>query len=126
MTDLRAQGVSVSLPPGWEGRVFRRPESGAVAATAADGAPAPPGEVTATVVHLSTIPLPPDTGDFASGAVELLGANDALIVLFEYGPDSAGQPLFAASGMPRWLEPSDFNPQVLQRSLRGQAGMQAF
>ena len=100
MTDLSAHGISVTVPSGWEGRVFRRPAAGEVTASAADGPPAPPGEITNAVVHVATISLPPDTGDFASGAVERLGPDDALVVLFEYDAASVDQPLFAACRHP--------------------------
>src|SRR5882762_6241071 len=114
MATLEAHGLSVTLPPGFEGRVFRRPASGEVSAQAADGPPAPSGETTHAVVHASTIPLPADTGDFASGAVDRLGADDMLVVVFEFGPDSVGQPLFAGRGVPGPLRPEDFSPAMLQ------------
>jgi Fasciclin domain len=126
VTDLDNLGVSLSLPSGWEGRVFRRPASGEVSASAADGPAAPAGQTTNAVVHVATIPLPPGVGDFASGAVEDLGLSDALIVLFEYDREAATQPLFAAEGMPTSLALADFSPGTLQRSLRGQAGVQLF
>ncbi len=125
MTELSALGVSVQLPPGWEGRIFRRPEEGELTASASEPA-APPGARTYAIAHVSTISLPPDVGDFASGAVDLLGSSDALVVLFEYGPESVGQPLFARNGMPTALDGDDFSPGVLQRSLPGQAGLQVF
>ena len=100
MTELAAHGIEVTLPTGWEGRVFRRPPSGEVAASAADGPPAPDGESTHAIVHVATIALPPGMGDFASGAVDRLGPSDAVIVLFEYDPASAGEPLFQAAGHP--------------------------
>jgi hypothetical protein len=126
VTDLGAHGIEVTLPSGWEGRVFRRPAAGDLSATSAEGAPAAPGEVTYAVVHVATIPLPPGTADFASGAVERLGHEDALVVLFEYGPESVDQPLFEARGIPKKLDADQFNPGVLQRTLRGQAGVQLF
>jgi hypothetical protein len=126
MTDLVAHGIEVTLPSGWEGRLFRRPSAGEVSASAADGPPAPAGETTHAVLHVSTIALPIGVGDFASGAVEKLGNDDALIVLFEYDPASADQPLFRAEGIPRGLRPDEFSPGVLQRSIRGQAGAQIF
>ena len=126
MTGLAAHGIEVTLPPGWEGRVFRRPSHGEVAASTADGPPAPAGETTHAVVHVSTIPLPPDLGDFGSAAVPSLGADDVLVVLFEYGPESVSQPMFARAGVPRSLGPEDFSPGVLQRAVRGQAGAQVF
>jgi hypothetical protein len=123
---LAAHGVSLSPPAGFEGRVFRRPASGEVAATAADGPPAPPGEVPSTVVHVATIALPPDTGDFASGAVDRLGPDDVLIVLFEYDAAASGRGLFARVGLPRSLSPEDFSPAMMQRAIPGQAGCQTF
>ncbi len=126
MTELAAHGIEVTLPAGWEGRVFKRPLAGEVGATAADGAPAAAGETTNAVVHVASIPLPVGTGDFAGGAVNDLGADDVLIVLFEYDAASATQPLFAAQGLPTSLDPDDFNPNVLQRAVRGQAGLQKF
>jgi hypothetical protein len=126
MTDLAAHGIEISLPSGWEGRVFRRPAAGEVGALDADGPPAPSGETTHAVVHVSTIALPPDIGDFASGAVDKLGADDALIVVFEYDPGSVDTPLFAKAGIPRELAPDDFSPNVMQRAIRGQAGVQKF
>jgi len=126
VTELSAHGISVTVPSGWEGRVFRRPASGEITATAADGPPAPPGEITSAVVHVSTIALPPDAGDFASGAVDRLGPDDALVVVFEYDTASVDQPLFAARGIPRALSPDDFSPAMLQRTLPGQAGAQRF
>ncbi|MET0628010.1 MAG: fasciclin domain-containing protein [Acidimicrobiia bacterium] len=106
--------------------MFRRPAAGEVGVSAADGPAAPMGQTTNAVVHVATIPLSPDVGDFASGAVEDLGPFDALIVLFEYDPEAADKPLFAVEGMPRSLTPTDFSPATLQRSLRGQAGVQRF
>jgi hypothetical protein len=126
MTDLVAHGIEVTLPTGWEGRLFKRPSANEVAATAADGPPAPQGETTHAVLHVSTIALPPGVGDFASGAVDQLGPDDALIVLFEYDPASIDQPLFKAEGLPKRLTESDFSPNVLQRNLKGQAGVQRF
>lgn len=126
MTDLTAHGIEVTLPTGWEGRVFRRPSAGEVSAFADDGPPAPAGETTHAVVHVATIALPAGIGDFASGAVDKLSPDDALIVLFEYDPASAQQPLFKASGIPRTLAEDDFSPNVMQRAIRGQAGVQRF
>jgi hypothetical protein len=126
VTQLGAHGIGVTLPAGWEGRVFRRPAAGELSAATADGVPAPPGETTHAVMHVATIALPAGTGDFASGAVDRLGHEDALIVLFEYGSESVGQPLFAAPGIPKNLRADQFSPGVLQRTLRGQAGAQLF
>lgn len=128
MTDLVAHGIEVALPTGWEGRLFRRPRDGEVAAADADilGEPAAPQETTNAVLHASTIAVPPGVGDFASGAVDKLGADDIFVVLFEYDPSSAGTELFKSAGIPRPLSAEDFSPNVMQRAIRGQAGVQKF
>jgi hypothetical protein len=128
VTQLAAHGIGVSLPPGWEARLFRRPMAGEVAGAHAhvEGQPAAAAETTHAVLHASTIALPPDAGDFASGAVDKLGEKDILIVVFEYEPASSDQPLFQARGIPRRLEPDDFSPNVMQRAIRGQCGAQRF
>jgi hypothetical protein len=128
VTDLGAHGVDVSLPAGWEGRLFRRPLAGEVASADASihGEPAAPQETTNAVLHASTIAIPADVGDFASGAVDKLGADDIFIVLFEYDAVSVDTPLFKSAGLPRTLAADDFSPNVMQRAVRGQAGVQRF
>jgi hypothetical protein len=109
---LRRAGLSVALPPGWDVRIKRHAGAGS-----ADGGNA--------VLHAATLPLPAERGDFGSGAVELLGPDDAFVALFEYDPGSAGSALFATSGMP---EPAagDFSPTAMQRPGRGRSGAQYF
>ncbi len=126
MSAVTAHGFAVEALPGWEVRIFRRPAAGETAAAPADGPPAPPGETTHPVLHCSTVPMPTDIGDFGSSGVERLGPDDAFVVVFDYGPASVGKPLFARKGMPRTLEPADFDPNMLQRTVLGQAGYQVF
>jgi hypothetical protein len=124
--ELNGHGVSVDVPSGWDGRIFRRPEHGEVGAAEASGPPAPPGATTHSVTHISNVPLPGRMADFGSDAVERLGPADALVVLFEYEPASAGTALFALQGVPRPLDPEAFSTNVLQRPLANQAGVQLF
>jgi hypothetical protein len=112
MTRLQAFGIDLDLPAGWDGRIFRR-----VADRVA---------FTGAVAHAGTFPLPSDRGDFGSGAVEVMGPSDVLVVLFEYGPASANTPLFASVGRPGPLAPDDFSPNALQRRIPSQAGVQRF
>lgn len=113
---LAAHGIAVDLPEGWEGAITT-------------AAPDDPGKAAADplpVLHLATTALPPERGDFGSGAVERLGPDDAFVALLEYGPECAGTALFARQGMPRRLRASWFNRRALQRTIDGQAGLQRF
>lgn len=115
MTDLRGAGISVTIPPDWEGSIRDgrfRPLDG--------------GSVDPTLVHLSSFPLPEGRGTFGGGAVELMTSQDLFMVLLEYGRESAGTPLFAASGIPRRLDPQAFSPAGLQAGRPGQSGLQQF
>jgi hypothetical protein len=126
MATLDAYGLTVDPPSRWEGRIFRRPEAGALRAEGVVGAAAPEGERMLPLVHVSTIPLPIDMADYGSDVVEDLGDADALIVLKEFDSAEAHQELFARKGMPRTLTPAEFDPNTLQRRLEGQAGYQEF
>jgi len=109
---LAAHGLAVGLRPGWEGRILRR------SATPAE-------DETHTVVHLATFALPEQRGDFGAGVTELMRSPDVFVVLFEYGPESLGSPMFASRGIPR-LTADMFSSTRLQRPLPGQLGCQAF
>ena len=109
---VRAQGLSIDLPPGWEAQVYRRP--------------AAVGPTTNAVMHAANFPLPPERGDFGGGVVETMSVDDALLVLIEYDRESARTALFAQSGPPPSLSPQSFSPDTLQRTIVGQAGAQVF
>jgi hypothetical protein len=108
---LAAYGVAVGVRTGWECRIRRRSAVG--------------DERTHAVVHLANFPLPEQRDDFGGGVTASMRATDALVVLFEYGPESLGQPLFASSGVPR-VTPPMFGSRRLQRPLPGQVGCQVF
>ena len=118
MSDLRSEGVSVALPPGWEGRILRRAPEGEMV-------PAGEGGGATVVAHAATFPIPPEMGDFGGGAVTTMGPSDVLVVLFEYGPESVGTPLFSEEGIPA-IRPTDATPGVLRMMLEGQSGIQRF
>lgn len=113
MAELAARGMRIDLPPGWDGHIYRR---GAIG----------PAQ-THDVLHASTFPLPPERGDFGGGAVELMGSADVFMAVFDFGPDSAYQPLFQnTTGVPAALTADQFSPNSLQRALPGQCGTQVF
>jgi hypothetical protein len=129
---LSAHGITTDLPAGWEGRITRRRRqapapatSGPATAASRAGAIGSPDEVPEPVVHLANFALPEDRGDFGSGAVDLMRSGDVFVSLFEYGPESVGQALFASEGIPT-LRPRMFAASALQKTISGQAGCQRF
>ena len=112
MTRLSGEGISVDLPPGWEGAIDR-------SSNLKDGA------VRNVVAHFASFPLPPRRGDFGGGAVDLMEPDDALVVLFDYGASAVGSALFAFEGLPT-IDVRDFDRDVLQKSIPGQSGAQRF
>ena len=112
MTRLALHGIEVDLPPGWEGAITWRD--------------AQQGESTHPVLHAASFPLPPDRGDFGSGAVDVMTVDDVFVALLEYHPESTGTALFARQGVPAALDANRFSPSTLQRQLPGHAGTQEF
>jgi hypothetical protein len=103
---LAAFRVALELPSGWEGRIYRR-----------DGG--------RPIIHAANFALPPDDGDFATGATERMPRDGVVLVLAEYEPALAGTALFAAPGPPR-IDSADLSPASMLRRLPGQAGVQRF
>ncbi|MGH9055089.1 MAG: hypothetical protein ACRDYY_04380 [Acidimicrobiales bacterium] len=109
---MAAQGLSVTPPRGWEVSIYRRPPS--------------PGEHTYPIVHAATVALPAERGDYGGGLVETLGPNDVFVGVLEFGPDAAETALFSGlTGVPG-ITPDAYRPRQLQRTIRGQAGVQRF
>jgi hypothetical protein len=115
---ITGHGLGADLPSGWEGAIrAERAELGAAGASAGRAYP---------VAHLSSFALPDGRGDFGSGAVDLMTADDDFVALLEYGPEEVGTALFAGEQLPRRLDPRRFSRRALQRTLPGQAGLQEF
>jgi hypothetical protein len=119
-------GIAVDLPPGWEASLHRRDATPAGQPRALSAAEHAPGATTHPVLHAASVPLPPDRGDYGSGAVDLLGTGDVFVSLVEFHPDAARTPLFAVDGPPRRLSSDDFRADSLQRTVPGQSGCQRF
>jgi hypothetical protein len=109
---ISAMGLAVTPPAGWEAAIYRRPPSG--------------GEQTYPVVHAATVPLPSSRGDYGGGLVELLGPDDVFVGVLEFGPEAATSPLFSTLTAVPGLTPDVYRPRQLQRTIRGQAGVQRF
>ncbi len=129
MTPLQSGGVTVGLPRGWEGEIFNRaPDGGGRSLQSPAGVEedySDDSEVARNVIHVANFALPAERGDFGSGAVELMSSGAVMVILFEHGPESVDTPLFARTGVPQ-LDPSEFHPQQMQRTLQGQSGRQIF
>ena len=124
MSDI--YGLDAQAPRGWYVAVTRRP--GALPPRPGTMAPSVAAlleDVTRPVLHACTRPLPPDRGDFGTGAVDLLRPDDVFVALVDYGPDVADQGLFERQGMPK-LAPSQFAPNAMQRPLPGMSAAQHF
>ncbi|QIM21478.1 hypothetical protein G7075_10635 [Phycicoccus sp. HDW14] len=123
-------GISLDVPAGWSASIVRRPadigtDEAARGIAPSDPGPQGPGERTLPVLHTCSRPIPAGTGDFGSGLVEELAADDVFVALVEYGTDLAGSGLFARSGWPR-LAPSQFSPGRMPRQLPGRSASQHF
>ncbi|MFN2608172.1 MAG: hypothetical protein ABR511_09820 [Acidimicrobiales bacterium] len=116
MPKLTGHRLAVDLPGGWDGRIFRRD---------LDRFSAERGGQSGAALQVASFGLPAVVADFGNGAVERMAPSDVLVMLVEYGPESVGTPLFAASGPPT-LGPGDFSPATLLRALPNQAGSQTF
>jgi hypothetical protein len=119
-TRATPQGETVSgeriravVPPGWDVRVGRTDSDGSGASSKA-------------LVHAANFPLVGTRGTLGGEAVARLGSQHVFVALVEAGQESAGRPLYAASGLPRKLEPQAFSPDAMERPVPGQAGLQRF
>jgi hypothetical protein len=107
---LAAHSLAIDLPPGWEGRIYRR----------RGGDP---------ILHAANFPLPDSDGDFGSGATARMPPGGCFIALTEYRPGEGLEPgrgLFAPSELPLPLSARDFHQRTLQVGRAGQAGVQHF
>jgi hypothetical protein len=109
---ISAMGLAVTPPVGWEAAIYRRPASA--------------GELTYPILHAATVGLPVQRGDYGSGLVELLGVHDVFVSILDFGPEAANRPLFRALSAVPGLTPDAYRPNQLQRTVRGQAGVQRF
>lgn len=110
--ELVANGVSVTVRPGWE------VEFGELVAR--------PGTPPRSLIHLANFALPPERGDYGSGAVELMDRGAILVIVMEFATAQAGRAMFSDGGLPTSLEAGDFSADALQRRIPGQAGAQRF
>ena len=107
---LEAHGISIELPAGWEGRIYRR----------RGGDP---------TLHAANYALPGADGDFGSTATELMPHGGSFVVITEYRAGQGlvpGEGLFASRAIPLPLDARRFHPHMLQVGRPGQLGFQHF
>lgn len=127
MVALSKHGVSVELPTGFEGRAGQQPLPPGEVSTNATSEPGAPDSVSPlALVHVATVPIPTDVGDYGSKVVDILGTDDVFVSLVEFSPELAGSVLFASRGIPGALGPDSFSSKTLQRWMQGQSGVQRF
>lgn len=119
---MRAHGLSVSVPVGWDGSITR----GAGDTHALDAADVGRLGTSNPVLHVASFPLPAVRGDYGGGAVERMGPSDVFVALVEFDPQAGDTPLFAATRMRRPLSPSMFDRSTMHRPLPGASGHQQF
>ncbi|MGZ4202945.1 MAG: hypothetical protein ACXVRH_12895 [Thermoleophilaceae bacterium] len=107
---IAAHGITIQLPAGWSGRVFRR--SGGVA-----------------TLHAANFALPLNDGEFGDRSTGAMPDGGSFLALTEYRPDphlTPGTGLFAAKRLPLPLDPSSFARERLAHARPGQLGAQHF
>lgn len=115
MSRIDYAGISFDLPAGWE-----------VNASGGSFRLLPGGAREPTVLHIGSFPLPTERSSFGGNAVLRMGNDDVFMVLFEYGPESAGSAPFTSRRIPRPLDWRQFDRNALQRNVPGHSGLQQF
>jgi hypothetical protein len=125
VSELAGDGVEVSLPTGWDGRLSSRPAESTEQVASAQTAGAAEPDARDVLVQFANFPLPAEMGDFGGGVTPTMGPRDVLVILAEYGDGAPGTALFAAQGMPR-LRTNDFDPATVRYTMPGQSAVQRF
>ncbi len=123
--NITAHGLAAALPRGWEGTITAEHQAQVDAQVSAFSTSARMPEAM-PVAQFATFALPAIRDDFGGGAVERMGRDDVFISLLEYGSEEVTSALFSDRGLPRRLDPRAFSPRMLQRRIRGHAGLQLF
>jgi hypothetical protein len=103
---LARHGLEVRVPPGWEGKVFRLPGTGAT-------------------LHAANFALPAHDGSFGATAVSEMADDGVFVAVVEFSARLAGRGLFAHQGF-AGLRAREASPRSMQRLVPGRAGVQRF
>jgi len=117
---LKAYGLEVTPPAGWDAEIFTRARDPRVLTPFGVQEAVPP------IVHLANFGLPPVRGDYGGGAVEIMESGAVFVAVLEHDPEEADTALFRGRDIPWPLTENDFSPDNLQRGVGGQSGCQRF
>lgn len=117
MTEVRASGFVVDVPPAWEVNI--RPESAMLLA-------ADPDVVEPAVMHIANFQLPDRLADYGNEIFTALGPADLFVSVIDFGPLDPDQQLFDHQGMPIPLTPDSFSEDAAVRGLQGGTASQQF
>ena len=106
---VSGHGISIDLPEGWEGRIYRRPLANAY-----------------PILHAGSFALPHKDGDFGGDAIASMSEDDVFLALLEYDGALGGTGLFNQPGLPLPLHASDLSPAAFPRRISGRVGVQRF
>jgi hypothetical protein len=109
---LSGHGISIRLPPGWEGTIFV-PDL-------------PPPAVNQPVMHASDQAISTRRSTFASELASRAGASGTVLALVEFDPLLANKGLYAAQGLSLPIRRGDFHPKAMQIPDPFQEGRQWF
>jgi hypothetical protein len=107
---IEAHGISVELPHGWSGRIFRLAGGG-------------------STLHAGTFTLPLDGSSFGDASTAAIPVGGSFFALTEYLPGTGLEPgvgLFAPRRFPRRLDPASFSARKLAHGRPGQLATQHF
>jgi hypothetical protein len=107
-------GLSVDLPSGWEGRIFR-------------GLAPAAGALSYPVLHAANFAMGADNSTFGQNLIRQMTPDSVLIAAVEYGPEAAGTSLFTSGRWPLFVASTDLNPAAFPGDRpEGLAGLQNF
>jgi hypothetical protein len=116
---VAAHGITADLPDRWEGAIRAEREDALSAAAAGRGAPTRSPTCRASACPAAAVTSAAVRSRRWAGTTTSSRSSSSV-------RHEAHSPLFAATGLPRRLDPRRFSPRALQRMLPGQTGMQHF
>jgi hypothetical protein len=104
---IAGYGISIDLPAGWEGLIYRRKDAH-------------------PILHAGSFALPGGDGDFGTGAIDAMGPGDVFVALLEYDGALGGYGLFGTQGIPIPVRTGELSPRAFPRIVRGRVAVQKF